>query len=647
MSRKSLLIALIVVGVVAGLVSSLHRLAVEDRNRRVETVVDYPDALGLALADGQPLDQTLDTLRAAGITSLALWEDPLDNLRLNGAMAVQAITPKLTRLTFSPNFPGQQQRVTESLTNKTRVTFTSTANTVMVNAPYSEISLLGVGLDPTQIDIAVRHRFYICPRLYNYAGVNPAAISWMLNTVKQQCRNRATVLIFLGPDVLGNRAQLNATAQGLEDTGLKYGSVEFGKQIGDEDLSESAADRTVRVHSIGGNEMPTMDEPTAVGRYVLGTRERNIRVAYIRLFLTSYTGEPDILVANVKYIGEVVRGLHDGGLSIGPAHPFRQDPKPGIALRLLLALGVAGGVILLKSRFIGINDRIYVPIFVAIMVLCVALAIPSHTELGREGLALLAAISFPSIGMLTLSLPRPDQPPASRWKAVELALRRYEWATMWTVAGIVMVVGLLADRLFMLKVYEFAGIRIAVILPILVTLLYYGLGLGDMDDRAVWRDRKARMVQRWSEFQVSPMLIGQVLLGMVALAIIIVIVLRSGNDPGVGVSSTELSFRSLLNKILFVRPRTKELLFAHPILVMGLAFAFAGKRKWLLLFLIVGAIGQSSLLNTFCHIHTPLIISLLRGGIGWTLGAIIGIVLYALLTRREATEETIKSVEAQ
>jgi cytosine/uracil/thiamine/allantoin permease len=80
---------------------------------------------------------------------------------------------------------------------------------------------------------------------------------------------------------------------------------------------------------------------------------------------------------------------------------------------------------------------------------------------------------------------------------------------------------------------------------------------------------------------------------------------------------------------------------------MGLAFAFAGKRKWLLLFLIVGAIGQSSLLNTFCHIHTPLIISLLRGGIGWTLGAIIGIVLYALLTRREATEETIKSVEAQ
>jgi len=52
--------------------------------------------------------------------------------------------------------------------------------------------------------------------------------------------------------------------------------------------------------------------------------------------------------------------------------------------------------------------------------------------------------------------------------------------------------------------------------------------------------------------------------------------------------------------------------------------------------LIVGAIGQSSLLDTFCHLHTPLLISGLRGLIGWALGAVFGALLWRVAARSVA-----------
>jgi hypothetical protein len=43
-----------------------------------------------------------------------------------------------------------------------------------------------------------------------------------------------------------------------------------------------------------------------------------------------------------------------------------------------------------------------------------------------------------------------------------------------------------------------------------------------------------------------------------------------------------------------------------------------------LLLLLLGAVGQASLVNTFCHLHTPLLISLVRTANGLWLGLAIG-----------------------
>jgi ABC-type nitrate/sulfonate/bicarbonate transport system permease component len=88
----------------------------------------------------------------------------------------------------------------------------------------------------------------------------------------------------------------------------------------------------------------------------------------------------------------------------------------------------------------------------------------------------------------------------------------------------------------------------------------------------------------------------------------------------------ELKLRDLLERVLLIRPRTKEFLLGHPALV--LAGAGLGKGKWWRPYLVtLAAVGQASLLNTFVHLHTPFLISLARSLLGLLLGAAIGSLL--------------------
>jgi hypothetical protein len=669
LDKNKLLFALIIVGVLAGLCAAANRYKIESHNRRVETVVDYADAYNLSIASRLPFSDTLARLQRAGIKSVALTEDSIDGIRLAGAMSVLALSPAQTELTFPRSFPGQLERVESALANKTSVSFHRTGDKIVVDAPYNQISTIGAGLNPIEIKNAIDAGMYVCPRLYNYPGVTTKSIAWMLERVKAQCtRTEAgaqkcytSVLIFAGPDVLGNRSNIDDTTMALESTGLYYGSIEFGKQIGDIELSEAVESSLVRVHSIGGSEMATMDAPTAVGRFILGARERNIRLLYIRLFQTGLNPTPyasnlpgDLaslpqpLLSNVSYIWLIRQGLKEGGMRIGLAHPYADEPIPatGILRRLLLVLmglGAAASGVLLVRLFTGLTGRGFWGLLAFSLLFGAVMAMRQHSLMGRQIMALVAAIALPTIGLITLRVPELAAGVRGWIAALDKAFRSYVTATLWTLLGIALVVGLLADRMFMLHIDGFQGIRLAIIMPMVLTLIFHGLGQAELATDATWEERKAHALARWQAFVYSPLMMGQTMAFLIGFAITAVVVLRSGNDPGVGVSGTEMSFRSVLNRLLFVRPRTKEFLFGHPLFILGLAEAFAGRRKWLTLFLAAGAIGQASLLNTFCHIHTPLFFSVIRAVLGWVIGAGIGAVLFALLNRIYARLSATKS----
>src|SRR5262249_25033659 len=100
----------------------------------------------------------------------------------------------------------------------------------------------------------------------------------------------------------------------------------------------------------------------------------------------------------------------------------------------------------------------------------------------------------------------------------------------------------------------------------------------------------------------------------------------------------------LLDALLPVRPRTKEFLVGHPAFVLALALWFRGRRQWAVPLFLVGVLVQVSLLNTFCHIHTPLRLSLIRDVTGLVFGIAIGLAAFWLIERfaptKAATPET-------
>ena len=634
----SLLIAL---GLLGGLASAGHRWQAEARNRRVELVVDYSDAQALANTTRRQIDDVLQQLRASGITTVAVTEDTLGTLNANGVVTYQRDGDE-TVLTFAPGFPTERPRVVQMLRHKAPglVVTPEGADGLRVGSPWPQFSTLPIGLGADAVDSVKRNGLLVAPRLVNFTGVTQDNIAWEMAQTKRQCLDTEGIgpVIFAGSSVLGNRGLIKATADAFASDGLTYGSVELGKTLGDDDLSRMAAADTVRVHSIGTDEMGTMDEPTAVERFVRAAKERNIRVCYVRLFTFGLTKDADVIHANTEFVGKIVKGMREAHLTVaGPAHPYAADPAPSLALRALMALGVTGGALLLLRVFTGVAGKAFAAALVLGVVLAVGLAVPGHSPKGREALALLSACVFPTLGLCAVALPRPTRD-LSNGAVLGRAFGAYARMTAFTVIGIILVVGLLSGRLFLIKVDEFLGVKMVLVTPVLLVALYYGLGLAALGPNAGWAERRGAVEDCLRALAARPLLVGQVVVGLVALVALALFVARSGNDPGVGVSATELKTRSLLDHYLLVRPRTKEFLLGHPALLLGLAAAASGRTssmmgRWTLPLLVIGAIGQSSLMDTFCHLHTPLLISGLRGLIGWALGALFGALLWVVAAR--------------
>jgi len=112
------------------------------------------------------------------------------------------------------------------------------------------------------------------------------------------------------------------------------------------------------------------------------------------------------------------------------------------------------------------------------------------------------------------------------------------------------------------------------------------------------------------------------------LGLVAFMIMRSGNESAVEVSGLELKLRALLDQILVVRPRTKEIVFGFPALLMGLSLLLHGRPRTAWVWLTLGAIGLISMTNTFCHLHTPLLVSLLRVANGIWVGLLVGLLWY-------------------
>lgn len=662
-----LLYILLAVGTLAGLFGILKRYQVEQHNRRVEIALEYSEVRQLAQMANQPLEEVLAKFKTAGVTSLSVTENTLAGLEAQGEIRPQQFYG--TSVTVSD--PETLQRIKHALEAKgliIRDGRDETADTLFeadnldeeeapdnerppsfaIRADYQTLRPLGIGLDPEAVEVTKKAGLQPVGRINNWPRVTPQSMTTVLGDLKTL---GVKTVIFQGLEVLGFRGQEKAAAAAIKQAGLYYGQVEFGKQKGDEKLGIALKGEYVRVHSISDGEMGTMDETEAIDRFVRAARERNIRLCYIRLITSQISDKgDDPVTANVKYLQKISKGIERDQrkeMEFGAAHLY-EDTGVSTVIFALIALGVAAGLTLLLLRLAPVSDRMAWATLAVSVLACLGL-IFALGESGRKLVALLAALVFPTLACLRRDVLSGDTTPSSRSEVLRrnaaalAAVKGIFFASAVTTLGIIAVVGLLASRSFIIKANQFLGIKAAHAVPVLIIGLAAITGLPRLDRSlgAEWARLKARV----NGFLSEPTRVGQLLVALVALLAFALIVARTGNEPGVGVSGIELKFRSLLDRLLPVRPRTKEFLIGHPAFILALAFWFRGRRRLALPLFVVGVIGQVSILNTFCHTHTPLHLSLIRDITGLVFGTVIGLILFWLLERFLPQEKTEGAIE--
>ncbi len=643
-----LVLAFVVVGLLAAVMALRDRWQVEQRNRAVQLVLDYDEVRSLAAATGRTPEQALAAMKSAGIRGIAVTEETLGNLRDGGSLQIVAVpTPSGVRQEVRISNAATFARVQEYLTHKMPpVSDPSGAVFVGPNGErfnggsrWKDVAGTPIGPDPDTVAEVRAAGLQVVARVGNFTSATPESIAWTFRKVKE---TGATTVIFNGDSVIGFKDLLKATGESLRANGLQYGSIEFGKQRGDEALSSLLKAQFVRVHSIPGAELPRLSPEDAVERYVRGIEERNIRLGYVRLMDNvgkSVDGQQQTFAQNVAYVEKIGKELERSGYTLGEAHPFEPVHAGGMAgmlISALIAFGIGAGAAMLLATVLPLGRPQQVLLAAAFGCAAVGLVL-SGVSIARQGVAFGAALVFPTLAFTLFAQPvgafenHRYAPASDRRPGIGGTVLTFIAMSLVSLCGGLMVAGLLSELPYMMKVEEFKGIKLAHALPLAIVGIVYTAGLTGAYPN--WGQEKRETGDRVRGLFAEPLRVWHAIAVMVGVVALAMLLLRTGNDPGVGVSPIEMKFRSLLDRFL-VRPRTKEFMIGHPALILALAMATWPRwRRYALPLLLVGAIGQVSLLNSFCHIHTPIPMTLYRTFNGLWIGVVLGVALVMVANR--------------
>ncbi|MBX3119853.1 MAG: hypothetical protein KF784_12365 [Fimbriimonadaceae bacterium] len=609
----ALLISVAVCGL-ASLYSMSFRYRVEQANKAVNLSAEIDVIEMLGASEGLTLEQSLLKLKESGLNAVIDSEESINTLLSEGRISfgmvagsdVGADLPAGTTL-IQTHETGLVERVVRGIQIRVpgqRVVLQANSKLPVLAVPGLSPGFLrdvSVGLDPVAASVAKANGFRLIARVSNPQGLAEAGV---VDTIRWASEHGADIFLPQGDQVLGRRENIPAMIEAMRQTGMLYASPEFVKIGGDSNVLSASPDIVVRLHSAQTIELDRMPLKDAIDRYSRSARERNMRVLLLRPTTLS---SPKPLGSFSTFIGKVNNAVVKEGGAIGEAHPFKDSKVPSFLFAVIglgalpLAWYVASG--LFSGR------KVLVFALIAALILTGA-----AVDAGRNYAALMATILFPLGAYIWLDK-------ASSRNIVLLTLG----VTGISLIGGLCVAGLLNGLPFFVRAEQFSGVKLAHFLPIFVIGVYFFMRF--FDTKAIL---------------ASPITWGAAFLALAVLVGLAFMATRTGNDNPAGVSGLELKLRSLLDAILVVRPRTKEFMIGHPALIIGIGMLIMSKTKadfpkWLpgaaALLLAVGAIGSTSVVNTMCHLHTPVELSLTRVGVGLISGGILGLVLWTLIKR--------------
>ena len=633
--HQSLGFVLLVAGLALAMMHGVQRLLWDQAHKQASVVLEWADLQMLAKNTGRSATDILaDWAGQHLIQSLAVGEDTIPQLLDEGRLSATSGATVLNELRTNrgsnwilANMQNQNSiqadaqyivaddyELFERIKAKLLLTLGSDRvkdlgfTSLEVKIEAKALENIGLGFSATPFGLAKQYHLGTIARFKPnpYFQADDWAIAFRSLAYLDQPPH---VVLFDGDEVGGYPDHIAEVARKLKKEQLRFGIIEFSQQSGDQSFAAVLVPQVLRVHSVTVEEMKTIRANTWLRRLLRAARERHIGLLYVHPFLDPHRSR-DLLAYNTQRLKDLNAGLADRGIATVTADQL--DPTQLLTtygvMRWLLSLLV---VVAIFSGGAAPQTLGVLPLLLGLSLVTLPLLPLSVLNWTGAWYRLLALITACAVPVLTLQRLR------------ILGATDFKFKTLPIYVGVVgagllggLWVGILAcDDAALLSVRVFSGVKIALLLPVLgVAALWYFSAARWQSWRYTLRSLLNHPVLRW-----------QVLVAVLVAGAGALYVLRSGNYIKLQIPFLDDVMRDGLERLLGVRPRTKEFLLAYPALWLLLKRLPHAKPTELWPLAALATLAPVSIINSFCHFHTPLLQTMLRCGWGALLGLLVGI----------------------
>ena len=667
------LLAVIVVGLVCALWLNFVRHDVEKQNNTVEMAMEYEGLRKLAALQGLPEEDVLRQFKEAGINSLMIFDTTLERLKKNGELQTatggelrQAAMLGADKGVFA-HIPAEAleenaayvaaaadasilEDVEQDLclrygadrvqvvSENPRIIKVKGSTTPLPDGRYDEPQGLlqaPLGLPVQDLRKVNALGFKIIVRPQNYIEVTDEQIDAIFDRIKE-AGVPVAALMPCGTEVVGYPNKMQHLGERMKENNMTlvmlehYTQLQFAKIDGLLPLAEFNDYKAARSYVIDPTEQKKISVGEALRRWALTDEERNIRVNYIRPFLMPEGGQ-DIMKTNLKYVRDIKASVEARGYTIGEAGVFAAKGEgfapyfPSKLSFIPVLLAIVAGVVLYLSLLFNLSGSKQLALWAVLSAGGLALLFIGRGLLTRQLLALAAASVFPVLSMSVIfniwdkNTTDKHSLLSICWKGIwQLAL-----AIALSLVGAAFLSAILTDSRFLLEIDIYRGVKLTFILPVIFTAILF---IKRYDLLQVVGKGLQTLWKRLNGLLDTGLTFRHVVVLLVLMFIAYYFVGRSGHTGGVPVPAIELKMRAFLEQLMYARPREKEFMIGHPMFFLAvLAVYRCAPRWWQFALTCAAVIGQGSLVQTFCHMRTPVVMSFVRALDGYAVGVVFGV----------------------
>jgi hypothetical protein len=615
--KNIILLFLFTVVIFASCAALYPRVKVEQNNKNVGIYVDYRDIVILAQNTNKHTDEVLKYLVDCGVTGLMVSELTGELLSSGSLSMFYGAAGSIEETRFSglkgsliviPEELPYAEDMLELLDIRFGAKRIQLSRGTGVLLPFSNKDMEKFGVVPDLEGLYVANNLGL-PVFWRVAqalnGETQNSLN-MLTKILEKFKN-IKVVAPVGDIALGF-PNMSLLAQVLNKNKIPAAQVEFSRQLGAHEISRLMFPSIVPLHSVTQEEITSrnLTRLALYERLIRAASERSVRMLMFRPSQSGTSKDP------VNDFGEEIiklkQGLVTRGFTVNETemgNVFR-----GIRWNTIYGILACGLMFLyvLFSYYMRFNSDIdgkFSIKLILVYVLCAAFLLPAMFYSQRISTFVGA---FASVFIVVEASIIAMDPERTNLFSV---LKGFAIA----VVGGLSIAALFSEPLYMLRIKAFSGVKMTLVLPPVLVLLY--------DFRRRIHPESLR------ELLSRPPLWGELLIAGLLLVGAAIILFRSDNVrvvPGI-----EAKVREFLERTLVARPRNKEIFLGFPCLIFYYYIIRRGMWVHYRQALRIGVvIGFSSVVNSFCHFHTPLIFILIRQINGLWVGITIGVLLVVI-----------------